>query len=60
MITKVKLQQHISNFPDQISIDDLIEKLIFIDKLESRIESSNKDETISEEELDSEMKQWFK
>ena len=60
MITKEKLQQHISNFPDQISIDELIEKLIFIDKLESRIESSNRDETISEEELDNEMKQWFK
>jgi ubiquinone/menaquinone biosynthesis C-methylase UbiE len=31
MITKEKLQEHISKFPDQISIDELIEKLIFIE-----------------------------
>mgnify|MGYP000336082736 CR=1 FL=1 len=35
MITKEKLQEHISKFPDKISIDELIEKLVFIDKLEN-------------------------
>jgi len=40
-------------------MEDLIEKLFLIDKLEKRkIESSN-DETISEEELDVEIKQWL-
>ncbi|QTE22317.1 hypothetical protein [Polaribacter cellanae] len=60
MITKERLQQHISKFPDQISIDELIEKLIFIDKLEKRIKLSEANTSISEEELEIEMKQWFK
>ena len=60
MITKEKLQKHIDKLPESISIDELIDKLIFIDKLEKRIEASKNDETISEEELEKEMKEWFK
>jgi hypothetical protein len=60
MITKEKLQEHISKFPNEIHIEDLIEKLIFIDKLEKRIEASNNNEVISEEELENETKKWFK
>ena len=60
MITKEKLQEHISKFPDQISIDELIEKLIFIDKLEKRIQLSEANTSISEEELENEMSKWFK
>jgi len=37
MITKEKLQKHISKFPDEIHIDELIDNLVFIDKLEKRI-----------------------
>ena len=35
MITKEKLKEHIDKFPDkEFSIDELIERLIFIEKLE--------------------------
>lgn len=60
MITKQKLLQHINKFPDNLSIDELIDKLIFIDKLEKRIEESKNGETISEADLEKEMKEWFK
>ena len=60
MITKSFLQKHIDNFPDEFTIEELIERLIFIDKLEKRIEKSNRNDTISEEELENEMQQWFK
>jgi len=52
MINKVKLLAHIDKFPDEISIDELIDKLVFIDKLEKRIVESNNNKTISEEELE--------
>jgi len=42
------------------SIEDLIDSLIFVEKLEIRIEQSKKDETISEQELENEMKEWYK
>lgn len=38
MITKEKLISHIELFPSELSIDESIEKLIFIDKLEERIQ----------------------
>lgn len=59
MLTKEKLQEYISQLPNEISIDELIDKLIFIDKLEKRMEESLNSETISEEDLKSEMEQWF-
>ena len=60
MITKEKLQEHISKFPNEINIDDLIDKLVFIDKLENRIQASKNNEVISKEELENETNKWFK
>ena len=51
MKTKEKLKKYVEKFPDEMSIDELIDKLIFVEKLESRIAQSDNGETISEEEL---------
>lgn len=59
-ITKEKLQKQIDEFPDEISIDEVIERLIMIEKIETRIQESENNETISEENLKIEMKKWFK
>ncbi|UFH32830.1 hypothetical protein LNP04_03690 [Chryseobacterium sp. C-71] len=59
-ITKEKLQKQIDEFPDEISIDDVIERLIMIEKIETRIQESENNETISEENLKTEIEQWFK
>ncbi len=56
MITKEKLKEHIEKFPEQMEIDDLIERLLLIEK---RIELSKNNEIISENELKEEMEQWF-
>ena len=60
MITKERLIKQISEFPDELEIDELIEKLLFINKVEERVELSKNDETISEKELEKEMVEWFK
>ncbi len=59
MLTKEKLIKHINDFPSEFTIDELIEKLIFIEKIEKRIELSENDETISEQELKKETEKWF-
>ncbi|AYN02115.1 hypothetical protein [Chryseobacterium sp. 3008163] len=59
-ITKEKLQKQIDEFPDEISIDEVIERLIMIEKIETRIQESENNETISEEDLKTEMEKWFK
>ncbi len=58
MITKAKLLAQIESFPDNISIDELIDRLIFIEKLENRILESEKEETISEDELKTIISKW--
>lgn len=60
MITKAKLKAHIDQFPDELSIDELIDRLIFVDKLEKRIEKSESGDVVSEKDLEQEMQEWFK
>ncbi len=59
-ITKEKLQKQIDEFPDEINIDEVIERLIMIEKIETRIQESKNNETISEDDLKNEMQEWFK
>ncbi|OVE55483.1 MULTISPECIES: hypothetical protein [Chryseobacterium] len=59
-ITKEKLHRQIDEFPDEISIDEVIERLIMIEKLEIRKKESEDNETISEDELKNEIDKWFR
>jgi hypothetical protein len=58
LITKEKLKKHFEKFPDEMSIDDLIDRLVFVEKLEIRISQSGQGETISDEDLKLEMEKW--
>jgi len=60
MITKEKLKSHIEHFPDEMTIDQLIDRLVFIEKVERGLEQSEQGETITEEELLTEIQTWFK
>jgi len=52
LISKTKLKEQIDKFPeDEISIDELIERLLIFEKLKKRIEFSKKGITISETEV---------
>lgn len=59
MITKTKLKEQIDSFPEQFSIDDLIERLILLEKIENGKNQSENDEILSESEFDKEMNKWF-
>lgn len=60
MITKTKLKEQIDSFPEEFSIDDLIERLILMEKIENGKIQSENDDVLSEKEFDREMGQWFK
>jgi len=60
MLTKLKIKKAIENFPEEISIDEIIDKLILIEKTEKGNRQSEKGEVISDAELDREMEKWFK
>jgi len=59
MITKERIYKQIESL-DKVNIEDLIEKLLLIDKIDTRIEESENDQTISEEQLDKELGGWLK
>lgn len=60
MLTKTKLIEQIEKFPEEFSIDELVERLILIEKVELGLKQSGKGEIISDSDLDKEIKQWFK
>ncbi len=59
MISKNDLQRYIEDFPEELSIDELIDRLVFIDKLENRMKESENNEVMSDDDIKSEMKKWF-
>lgn len=59
MLTKVKLKEQIDNLPEEFSIDELIEKLILIEKIETGNKQSENGEVISEVEIENEIEKWF-
>ena len=60
MITKEKLQATVNKLPDSIELDDLIEKLILLDKIDKGNSQSLLNDVVSEEDLDKTIQQWFK
>ncbi|PKP07852.1 MAG: hypothetical protein CVU03_09305 [Bacteroidetes bacterium HGW-Bacteroidetes-2] len=55
MITRTKLKEQIDSFPEQFSIDELIERLILIEKIEKGKIQSENNEILTDNELDKEI-----
>lgn len=60
MLTKTKLIEQIEKFPEEFSIDELVERLILIEKVELGLKQSENGEIVSDSDLDKEIEQWFK
>jgi hypothetical protein len=60
MLTKKKLQETIDKFPERFTVDELIDKIILLDKIDKGNLQSEKGEIISEEELEKQIERWFK
>ncbi len=60
MLQKSTVIKTITNLPDQFSIDEVVEKMILLDKIEKGIKQADSNQVISEEELDREIEKWLK
>ncbi|MDY0344772.1 MAG: hypothetical protein RBR28_14445 [Lentimicrobium sp.] len=58
MLTKDRLKKTMANLPDSFTIDELIEQLIFIEKVEEGLKQSENGITISNEEVKSLIDKW--
>lgn len=60
MITKEKVLDTINEMPSSFEVEELIEKLIFIEKVEVGLDQLEKGETVTNEEPKQEVKGWRK
>lgn len=60
MLTKEKVLNSVKSLPEEFSIDDLMEKLIVIEKIETGLEQMNKGQTYSQEEVKEKVQSWRK
>lgn len=60
MLTKEKVRISINNLPDSFTIDELIDQLIFVEKIEEGIKQSKSGKVISNEDVKSMIDKWSK
>jgi hypothetical protein len=60
MLTKTLVTKQLEKLPEEFTLDDLVEQLIIIQKIERGLKDSDEDKVISEGELDNEIEKWFK
>lgn len=60
MTVKEQVMQTVQELPHDVSIEDVIERLYLIYKIERGIEQADAGKTISQEEAKRRMKKWLK
>ena len=59
MTTKEKVISGINKLPDNVSIDDILDQIILVEKIEKGIDQSNKGQIVPDEELDQRLGKWL-
>ncbi len=57
---RAKAISTLNKFPKEFELDELIERLIFIDKVEKGLQQAEEGNIISHEQLKKDMKKWQK
>ena len=60
MLSKTTVRKSIERLPQEFSIDELIEQLIFIEKVEDGLQQSRDGNVISHEDVKSMISKWSK
>ena len=50
----------VNTLPDEIQLDELVERLLLVEKIEKGREQSRNGQTVSQEEVEQLVKTWFK
>ncbi len=60
MITKTQIINSLNQLPEKLTIDQLIEHLIFIEKVQNGLEDSNSGKVNSKEETKKKLIKWLR
>ncbi len=58
MLSKAQLKKQIEQLPDHFTIDELVERLVFMNKVESGLKDSKNGNKINESDLENLIKKW--
>ena len=59
MVTKERLLESIKQLPDEFTVDEIIDRILLLDKIETGLQQSKKDEITPDEELDRKLPEWL-
>lgn len=59
MLTQTKVIKAVKQLPNEFSIDELVDRMILLEKVEMGITQSESGQVISDEDLDQEVAKWF-
>jgi predicted transcriptional regulator len=60
MLTKEKIHKTIDRLPDDLTVDQVIEELILLEKIEEGIKDANEERTFTTKEVKSKLDKWLK
>jgi hypothetical protein len=60
MLRRSKVIETVSSLPTTFTMEELIDRLIVLKKIEVGLEQANKGQTISQKEAKSKLKKWLK
>ena len=59
MLTREKVIETIKQLPDKFSVDEVIDRIMLLEKIETGLEQSKKGQTTPDEELNSKLPEWL-
>lgn len=59
MLTKEKVLQIVKQLPDQFLLDELLDKMMLLQKIEKGLAQSDSDEIIADGKLDKPLSEWL-
>jgi len=59
MLTKEKIISGIQRLPDSVTIDEIIDQIVLLEKIEKGIDQANMNQVLTEDELDAKVSKWL-
>jgi hypothetical protein len=59
MKKKEKVINGIKNLPDTVDIDDILDQIMLVEKIENGVDQSNKNQVVLDDELENRLGKWL-
>lgn len=60
MLTRDKILESIKKLPEQVSLDEVLDRIILLDKIEKGLQQSSEGKITSDESLDKKLPEWLR